>query len=206
MPILHFITNLDRELLLAINGSRTPVFDWLMPILSDFNKVAPALAILIAWRLWKGNNYERIMWIGVVAAVLIGDMLCARILKPLVARPRPFIVTDGIHLYKKGEWLLTTPGVRAHLAASMSWPSCHAVNAWTAAGFILRYSRVWGIFLATIALGISYSRVYLGVHYPLDVICGGIIGILWGWLAAASLRRTFSADKDIVGTSKPHQA
>ncbi len=204
MPtMLHLIIELDRELLLAINGFRLPVFNWLMPILSDFNKVAPLLAILIAWRLWKGDNHERIMWIGVVVAVIIGDMFCARILKPLVARPRPFTVMDGIHLYKKGKWLLTTPELRALMAASMSWPSCHAVNSWTAAGFILHYSRRWGVFLAILALGISYSRVYLGVHYPLDVICGGIIGISWGFLAATLLERALPANKDPVGTSKP---
>ncbi len=177
------IIQIDVALLKAINLWRTPFFDWIMPWLSNPDVLLIILTPLIIWRLICGHRGERYFWIGAILAVVLSDMICARILKPLVARPRPFTQIDGIYVLKDG-WVLTTPEMRAHWHSSFSWPSCHAVNMWTATGFTLRFYRYWGYFLCIIASLVCYSRLYLGVHYPADVIGGCLFGIAFGWSTA----------------------
>jgi undecaprenyl-diphosphatase len=189
MSVWYAVEQFDREILLLVNHARNEIFDWLMPRLSDFGPVFPILLLILAWRLWRGTNRERLMWAGLVAAVVLGDMICARILKPLVGRQKPFLNIDGLYLFKNPDWMITTPELRAHFHSSPSWPSCHAVNIWTATSYTAKFSPGWGLLMAVIALGVSYSRIYIGVHYPLDVTGGMAIGVLWGWMVADFVRR-----------------
>ncbi len=184
------VAGLDRALLVAVNGFRPPFFDWLMPVVSDFGFFLPFMAVFIAWRLWKGDKWERLAWCGGVMAVIASDAMCARVLKPLVGRPRPYEVVDGIWFYKHSRFILTSPEVRSHIEDTLSWPSCHAMNMWSAASFLFSYSHVRGVALAILAALVCYSRVYLGMHYPVDVVGGAVTGILWGCAAAWLTRRT----------------
>ncbi len=182
--LIQQLHSLDVKLLILINHARNPVLDLVMKNISDFGLFFPLIAIFILYRLVKGNWPERIMWIMGILAVISSDILCARILKPLIGRQRPFVDIDHIHVLKGSRWLLTDPAIRAKLGPSLSWPSCHATNMWTAATYLFSFMPRVGAVVALVAVLVCYSRVYLGVHYPLDTVGGLMVGVCWGSLFA----------------------
>jgi undecaprenyl-diphosphatase len=103
-----------------------------------------------------------------LCSLLLAEGLINLVLKPAIARERPYAPRGPGRLRRL---LVQAPG--AH-----SWPSAHAGSSMAAAvPLAILYPRVGVVFLAFAAL-IGYSRVYVGVHYPFDVVAGAIIGAL----------------------------
>jgi undecaprenyl-diphosphatase len=102
-----------------------------------------------------------------LAALILGSLLCEEILKPLIHRSRPFIVLENLKI------LIQKP-------TSYSFPSGHTTAAFSVAGsFIKNLSRKWSkIFILLLAFLVSFSRLYLLVHYFSDVLAGAILGLL----------------------------
>ncbi len=180
MEFLYRLKELDEHLLILLNGTRTSILDWAMPRVTEIGSIIPFVLLFVCWRLYKGDNRERFFWIAGIMAVIVADALCARLLKPFFARPRPYNMLDGIYIIKKGEWLLTNESLRSGLKLKFSFPSCHAVNTWTAASYVSLFHKKSGLLLAAVAFVVSYSRIYLGVHYPGDTLFGAVTGILVG--------------------------
>ncbi len=179
---LSALLKADAVLFQWINQARNPALDIVMPVLSDFSSLLCFLAPFLVWRFWKGSSRERLLWCAAIIAVLLSDLLCARCLKPVLGRPRPYEILDGIHVFKGDRWLVTAPAFRAAHAGTLSWPSCHAMNLWTAAGFVTAWQGWRGTGVMLLALLVCWSRIYLGVHYPLDVAGGAVLGMIFGYI------------------------
>jgi len=145
-------------------------FDLLMPILTNLHYWRlPLLAIWIALMVWGGKR-GRLVAGTAILALLFSDQLSSHLLKPLLSRGRPCHTLPGVHL------LVGCPH-------SYSLPSSHAANCFSIATlFSLEYKRV-ALPLMVIALLVSYSRIYVGVHYPLDVLMGALLGCICGGLS-----------------------
>lgn len=154
----------DRSGLLFWRRHASPVLDKLAVFLTIVGNTGPMIAagvLVVGWLLWRGHRMPA--W--VFGLSVGGSMLLTQLLKPLVARPRPAL------------WASLRP------EHTLSFPSGHAMDTAaiaTAVGFLLWQRRAPGPALvpaALFALAVGWARVYLGVHYPSDVLAG--------WAAAA---------------------
>lgn len=168
---MHWLQTIDSGLFRFINGSLgNPLFDWLMPLVSGGGGVMGffllALGLAVAAAVLFGNARARLCAVIALVSVGINDGLVVNTIKHAVHRPRPCI---------------TLPDVveRLGCTTSGSMPSAHAAN-WLAATMIvfIFYRRKLAVLLpvAFMAVVVSFSRVYNGVHYPSDVLAGAIIG------------------------------
>lgn len=162
----------DKALFYFINHTlANPVFDWLMPSITE--KSHWIIPILIIWLvlLVFGRKRGRIAAILLLLTVATTDPVCYRVLKPTFKRIRPSRTLEDVRLLVRR-------------GGKYGFPSNHAANI-TGAMLILGYFfRKYKYGFATIAGLISFSRIYVGVHYPFDVIFGIFIGILFAvlWL------------------------
>lgn len=152
---------------------------WLDPIMGALTNPGPfkipLLILLGAVFLTRGRRG----WIGVVVLALTiasGDQLSSKILKPIFKRARPSVVIKDSHpLF----------GVRH----SSAFPSGHATNSFAAAPVIAYVLPEAGIAAYVVAGAISFSRIYVGDHWPSDVLAGTILGLFLGFLGRRALRR-----------------
>ena len=190
---MHWLQALDTSLFLFVNRSlANPVFDWLMPILSGNALFFPALFLLGVGLLWKGNVRMRLCLLLLLLILPLGDGLVTNTIKHAVARPRPFVTLPEARLFgtvgkgyvapeagDSGVEMSTDKGSRT------SMPSSHAGNWFAATMILFIYFRRSLWFMLPMALAVSFSRVYNGVHYPGDVLVGAILGA--GYAAAGAI-------------------
>jgi 4-amino-4-deoxy-L-arabinose transferase-like glycosyltransferase/membrane-associated phospholipid phosphatase len=170
---MDWLLQLDIGLFRLINETGSnPIFDQIMPFVSGNAFFYPALVILGVLLICKGRSRGIICILMLALSVGLCDGWICRLIKDVVARPRPFLTLSDVHcLIGKG--------------GSFSMPSSHAAN-WFAAVMVaaVYYRRsLW--FMLPAACLVSYSRVYNGVHYPSDVLVGALVGagfaaaVLW---------------------------
>lgn len=185
----YWLEEADRGLLLLINGHHTPFIDSLMWTVSGRLTWLP-LYLLLAFRLFRREGLRR----GLIAAVMIAvmivtvDQLCASVIRPLVCRLRPSNPDNPLSA------LVTV--VNGYRGGRYGFPSCHAANTFALAVFlslVFRNRRIT-LCLVTWSLLVGLSRVYLGVHYPGDILGGCVIGAL---IAAVCYRALRLADRYI---------
>ena len=167
------IERLDQQLLLFLNSIHSPFFDQVMHAISGKLIWVPLyLAIVI----YLGVKYKRkflIILLFIIVAATLTDQISV-IIKNAVHRLRPCHepALDGlVHLFK------------GQCGGLYSFVSSHAANSFDVALLSLLFikKRWFSISILLWASVVCYSRIYLGVHYPGDVICGAIQGALIGW-------------------------
>ena len=169
--MLKFISDIDQSILLWIHQYMTnPIFDLLMPFIThEENWVFPILLLLLFLGI-KGGKRGKITLLLLITVLSITDSLCAQVLKPLFERIRPS------HLDIEGISLLVSKG------GKWSMPSNHAANMFALSVVLSYFYQKTSLAIYSLALLITFSRVYVGVHFPGDVIAGAFIGYTTSWL------------------------
>lgn len=186
--MLDALASFDQYILLAINSLHCDSLDPVIAFLSRNRLIWAPVYLLIVFGMIKTMGWKAglLFVIGCIIAVGLADYFCASVIRPWVQRLRPSHpdnpVSAIIHL------------VNGYRAGHYTFPSCHAANSFAIATFVsLTMRKRWiiiGIFLWAIFL--SYTRLYLGVHYPGDIFVGALIGsaIAFGvYKASCGIRR-----------------
>lgn len=173
------------------NYLTNPFFDKVMPYITLFGEWG-AFWIAVALILVLIPKTRKTGW-SMGAAMLLGLIICNGILKTLVARDRPFLfyTVERMQQYDLPElknWVPLTAGDIKWLVPSdlnRSFPSGHTICCFEAATVLMIKNKWAGIPATIIAFLVAYSRLYLYVHYPTDVIFSMFAGILLGLLGCA---------------------
>src|SRR5690554_6451942 len=178
--MLEYLNELDKVIFLSINqGLSNHFFDFLMPILRNPYTWAPLYLFFLIFAI---KNYKKRGFIMILFFLMtfgLGDFLSASLIKPSAMRVRPCNEV----LFKE------QVKVRVRCGSGYSMPSSHATNHF-AMGifFLLIFRRVWKpiIWLSLLwAISISFAQIYVGVHYPGDIIAGAALGTLIGFFTSS---------------------
>ncbi|HEY8401289.1 MAG TPA: phosphatase PAP2 family protein [Cytophagaceae bacterium] len=187
MEILHILDKLDKDLLIFLNQLYHPVLDPIMLYATERFFWIPFYACLIIFIFWK-LRLEGI-WILLTIALLIvaADQFASGLLKPLTERLRPCHNEEVIPYLR----LLKNCG------GQYGFISSHAANTFALAVFLsLVFKKVkWMMLLYPWAFLVSYSRVYLAVHYPGDILAGAVSGAVWGIVFYYLYKQSFKLTK-----------
>ena len=178
------IEAIDSQLFLWLNGQHA---GWLDPIMVGVTAMWPWIPLFLWWVWLVVKHYGKRCWwvfLAVGLVILCTDQLSAHVCKPLFQRLRPCFNPELEGLVHLPNGL---PGGR------FGFVSSHAANTFAVAsyltGVLWRRYRWIGWVLYGWAFLSSYSRIYVGVHYPGDIVAGAALGILIGLLGAMVLRK-----------------
>lgn len=175
--MLEQLSQLDHQLFKLINvGLSNTFFDWLMPLLRNRYFWSPVYIFLIIFLI---KNYKKTGVICVLFLLLtfgLSDFFSASIIKPAVERLRPC-----------NEIGFNTEIIsRVGCGSGFSFPSTHATNHFAIAMFLsIVFSKRWNWVKAasfTWAFSIILAQVYVGVHFPFDVMAGALLGCIIGYI------------------------
>lgn len=167
------LIELDKSWLLAINGAHCEWLDWLMWYISQALVWIPLYAVLIGLLIWKFGWKKGLLYtIALVVAVGLSDWVSSGLIKHWVCRPRPTHEPslDGlVHI------------VNGYVGGQYGFVSSHAANTMSLAvlfGLIWKKINHQGWWLMIYVAVNCYSRMYLGVHYPGDILGGLVVGTI----------------------------
>ena len=161
--MIEFFTNVDLSILLWIQDNlRSEYATALMYHVTSMGSIV--LSVMAWYFIIKGGRSEKIAGIAVLTSCVLEIAIVNGVLKNLIARPRPFVTFDEV-----------VP--LANILSEHSFPSGHTALVFSMAFVIYKlFPAIYGNVALVIACLVGFSRVYLGVHYPSDVIAGVIIG------------------------------
>lgn len=190
--MLETLKEIDTQWFLWINSHHTTALDWTMWTLSQH--WSWAVVIVLAFVMLTLRKEPRRWWlvaVGVVLCFLLADQGSV-LIKDTVCRLRPCHALEEVRMF------------RTHCGGQYGFVSSHAANAFAVAlFFVLKYwkrlKRQWPLLLLIVwALATSYSRAYLGKHYPGDLVCGAILGVVAGlivWMIINTIEKSFRKPK-----------
>ena len=168
--MLKILDSIDRSILVWIHENHIPILNQVMPFITDAdNWVLPILLLILYLGFFQGKRGKIALCL-LIISLSLNDSICAQLLKPFFERVRPsHISIEGLNLLvsKGGKW---------------SMPSNHASNMFSLAVILSYFYDRFKIPLFLLAIMIAISRVYVGVHYPGDVIVGALVGYSISWI------------------------
>ena len=172
-----WLSDIDARLLLIVNGAHSPFFDSVMWCISGRWIWVPFYAVL-AYLLFRRMSWKRasicLVTIGLIN--LAADQTCATLIRPEIGRLRPANLNNPLSSF--------VHVVNGYRGGRSGFPSCHAANTFALAVFmslVIRH-KWFTVMMFSWAFVVSYSRMYLGVHYFGDLFCGATIGSLFAVL------------------------
>lgn len=191
--MIEKLEQFDRDLFLTLNGLHA---DWLDPVMWWISSIVlwiPLFLFVMYYAYKKGQI--RLMLIltgGVALCILLSDRISVELFKEVFQRYRPTHNTeigDLVHTVIK-------PNGEEYRGGMYSFVSSHATNFMSIGTFVFlhlkKYSKYWSLLFVWVAL-VAYSRIYLGVHYPADLVCGAMLGATIGglvyWLSTKLLKK-----------------
>ena len=185
--MISTLTSLDEQILLFFNGYHSALLDEAMALITGKWIWIPFYLVLIDLLFRRlGPKYAALTLVAVVIAITMTDQICASVIRPFIGRLRPcnpdnpifgaITIVKDIH-----------PG-------GYSWPSCHAANTFALATLLscVMRSRKFTAMIFTWAIAVSVSRLYCGVHYPTDILCGAAFGSVFGYISLMVVSRAYA--------------
>ena len=172
LDFILWLDAVDRAVFIFVNSTiANPVTDFIMPFLTKDLHLKIFYGLGLLGILWKGDNRLRFAVIFSLITVTFTDQLSSSLLKPLLGRPRPCHEFE-VHLL-------------VGCGGGLSMPSSHAANLFGQAFFFKKIAPISARYLVPLAIVVALSRVFVGVHYPADIIVGAALGTLAGLAVAA---------------------
>ncbi|MDE6017730.1 MAG: phosphatase PAP2 family protein [Muribaculaceae bacterium] len=180
---MDIISYFDQQILLFFNGYHTPFLDELMDLITGKWIWIPFYLLLIDLLFKKVGPQKGVLaLIAVVIAITMTDQICAHVIRPYIGRLRPCNPDNPI--------FSAITLVKGNQPGGYSWPSCHAANTFALATLLscVMKSRKFTLMIFSWAVVVSLSRLYVGVHYPTDLLCGATFGSFFGYISLLIVR------------------
>jgi undecaprenyl-diphosphatase len=183
--IWQWLNAWDTALFLQLNTVFTnPLFDHILPLWRNANTWVPLYLFLIVFSVVNFRTKSLFWILGAIVTVVLTDQISSSVVKPFFERPRP--CNDPI-LMSHVRLLLD------HCSGGYSFTSSHATNHFGFAVYVFITMRSvfkkWTWLFLIWSATVSYAQVYVGVHYPLDILCGALLGISIGFATAQIFNR-----------------
>lgn len=173
--MLDFLIDIDKQLFVFLNSMHNEFWDGIMSLITAKKTWFPFYALIIVFIILKYKKERWLIFITIAILITFTEQIASGLFKPLIGRLRPCHEPTL-------EGLVHT--INGKCGGQFGYFSAHASNTFGLAGFIFLLVKnevklKWiGISLFIWAAVVSYSRVYVGVHYPLDIFSGAILGLL----------------------------
>jgi len=178
----------NTELFYAINHINSPFLDVLMPIISEFGNLIVWFFICAILFLFGGEKGKRVAILAILALIL--SSVVVGILKYVVAAPRPFVTLENVRLLTDDSLGYYTSFPSGHTSGSFAFAVVVGLK------YKIRFLRNLRLIypLLIYATLIGFSRIYIGVHYPIDVLFGALIGIISAIIILKLENKIFKTD------------
>lgn len=170
--LLTSVVGADQQLLLFLNSFHNTFGDYFMSTFTGKWIWVPMYASIL-YVLLKNFNWKTTLFclVAIALTITFADQVCATVIRPLVERPRPANIdspiADLVHI------------VNDRRGGHYGFPSCHASNSFGLAFFLIfLFRKRWlSLFICGWAVLNCYTRIYLGLHYPGDLLTGAVVGL-----------------------------